>query len=284
MKSGADYGSRRIKVIQRGQTSLVYARSVNPCSKRRIFHEVLPCLFEAGDFSYDQLFDGLSFMGINYKKFVEIFTTTTRAIYGLDTSKTYFDCTNFYFEIDREDDFRRKGPNKENRKDPIIGLGLLLDNNQIPIGMEMFTGNESEKPVLREIIESLKTRSNIKGRTIHVADKGLNCAENIASAKKSGDGYLFSKSVKTLPEKEKEWVLLTSDYKKVTDTDGKVLYYYKSCVDKFPYTIVHEGCKKTVKFIEKRIVTYNPDLAAKKRHEINKLVEKAKFAISNKKE
>jgi len=256
--------------------SLIYARSVNPCSKRRTFHEVLPNLFDSVDYSYNQLLGGLSFMGINYRKFVEIFTACTKDVYGLETSKTYFDCTNFYFEIDREDDFRRKGPSKENRKDPIIGLGLLLDNNQIPIGMEMFPGNESEKPVLRDVIDSLKHRNNITGRTIHVADKGLNCAANIATAKKTGDGYLFSKSVKMLPAKEKAWVLLDSDYKKVTAADGKVAYYYKSCVDEFPYTVEHQGRKVTVKLREKRLVTYNPDLAAKKRYEINKMVEKAK--------
>jgi len=262
-------------------SSLIYARSVNPCSKRRTFHDVLPNLLDSCDYSCDQLLDGLSFMGMNYKKFVEIFAVATDEVYGLDTSKTYFDCTNFYFEIDREDDFRRKGPSKENRKDPIIGLGLLLDNNQIPIGMEMFPGNESEKPIIREVIGSLKKRNNISGRTIHVADKGLNCADNIAAAKKAGDGYLFSKSVKTLPATEKDWVLLDSDFKKVTNKDGKVLYYYKSCVDEFPYTITHEGHKVTVKIREKRLVTYNPGLATKKRYEINKMVEKAKnFTLS----
>jgi transposase len=258
-------------------SSLIYARSVNPCSKRRTFHEVLPSLYETCEYSYDQLLDGLSFLGINYRKFVEIFTVSTQSIYGLDTSKTYFDCTNFYFEIDREDDFRRKGPSKENRRDPIVGLGLLLDNNQIPIGMEMFPGNESEMPVIREVIRSLKDRNNITGRTIHVADKGLNCAENIATTKKSGDGYLFSKSVKGLPAIEREWVLLhNSDYKEVHDSSGKVLYYYKSCVDEFPYSVEHEGRKVTVKLKEKRLVTYNPELAAKKRYEINKMVDKAK--------
>jgi len=257
-------------------SSLIYARSVNPCSKRRTFHEVLPCLFDSVNYSYDQLLDGLSFAGTNYRKFVEIYTAATKETYGLETSKTYFDCTNFYFEIDREDDFRRKGPSKENRKDPIIGLGLLLDNNQIPIGMEMFPGNESEKPVLRDVIDNLKNRNNITGRTIHVADKGLNCAGNIVAAKKGGDGYLFSKSVKTLPAKEKDWVLSGSDYKRVTSPDGKVLYFYKSCVDEFPYSVEHEGRKVTVKLREKRLVTFNPDLAAKKRYEINKMIEKAR--------
>lgn len=257
-------------------SSLIFARAVNPCSKYKTFHEVLPNLFENISYSYDQLLDGLAFIGNDYEKFVEIFNVQVNKIYGLDTDKTYFDCTNFYFEIDRENDFQRKGPSKENRKEPIVGLGLLLDANQIPIGMKMYPGNESEKPVLRNIIQELKDKNNITGRTIHVADKGLNCAQNIAFSKQNGDGYLFSKSVKGLPEKEKTWVLLEQDFKEMRDSNGSLLYRYKSCIDKFPYHIEVEGKKKTVMLTEKRLLTYNPTLAAKKRYEINRLVEKAK--------
>ena len=257
-------------------SSLIYARAVNPCSKYRTFHEVLPELYDSVNYSYDQLMDGLSFLGNNYEKFIEIFTVQTNKIYGLDVSKSYFDCTNFYFEIDREDDFRRKGPSKENKKCPIVGLGLLLDRHQIPIGMKMYPGNESEKPVLRDVIDRLKRQNNVTGRTIHVADKGLNCAENIAFSKKNGDGYLFSKTVKGLSEKEKVWVLLGEDLKEKKDKDGKILYYYKSCIDNFPYDVEHNEKKVTVNLTEKRLLTYNPTLASKKRYEINRLVEKAK--------
>lgn len=257
-------------------SSLVYARSVNPCSKNRTFHEVLPYLYHSYNYSYDQLLDGLCFLGTNYTKFVELFTVQVKNVYGVDTSKTYFDCTNFYFEIDREDDFRRRGPSKENKKAPIVGLGLLLDSHQIPIGMKMYPGNESEKPVLRDVVNHLKKQNNITGRTIHVADKGLNCAENIAFSKANGDGYLFSKSVKGLSEKEKEWVLLDQDFKEMKDKTDKVLYYYKSCIDEFPYTVEHDGKNVTVNLTEKRLLTYNPTLAAKKRYEINRMVEKAK--------
>ena len=256
--------------------SLVYARSVHPCSKNRTFHEVLPNLYNSYDYSYDQLLNGLAFLGSNYEKFIELFTTQVGNTYGIDTSKTYFDCTNFYFEIDREDDFRKKGPSKENRKDPIVGLGLLLDSHQIPIGMKMYPGNESEKPILRDVINHLKRQNNITGKTIHVADKGLNCAGNIAFSKKNGDGYLFSKTVKGLSEKEKVWVLLDQDFNEVKDKSGKILYRYKSCIDKFPYMVEHEGKKVTVNITEKRLLTYNPTLAAKKRYEINRMVEKAK--------
>ena len=257
-------------------SSLVFARSVNPCSKHRTFHEVLPNLYHPYQYSYDQLLDGLAFLGANYEKLVELFTAQVGDGYGVDTSKSYFDCTNFFFEIDRDDDFRRKGPSKEYKKDPIVGLGLLLDRHQIPIGMKMYPGNESEKPVLRDVIDDLKKQRNVTGKTIHVADKGLNCAQNIAFSKKNGDGYLFSKSVKGLCEKEKVWVLLEEDFKEVKDKAGKVLYYYKSCIDKFPYNVEHNGKKVTVNLTEKRLLTYNPNLAAKKRYEINRMVEKAK--------
>lgn len=256
-------------------SSLVYARLVNPCSKYRTYNEVIPNLRCDIHYSYDQLLDGLEFIGNDYGKFIEIFNEQMNSVYHTDSSKTYFDCTNFYFEIDREDDFRRKGPSKENRRDPIIGLGLLLDSNQIPIGMKMYPGNESEMPVLRDVIKELKENNNIEGRTIHVADKGLNCAQNIAFSKENGDGYLFSKSVKSLPEKEKVWVLLDNDWKEFKDKSGKLLYKYKSCIEKFPYTFEYEGNEKTVYMTEKRLLTYNPALASKKKYEINRLIEKA---------
>lgn len=258
-------------------SALIYARTVHPCSKSRTYDEVIPKLFEKYGFSLNQLYDGLEYIGSEYEKVIEIFNHQVSRKYPFDISHTYFDCTNFYFEIDREDDFRLKGPSKENRKEPIVGLGLLLDAKQIPVGMKMYPGNESEKPVLRNIIDELKQRSHISGRTIRVADKGLNCFNNILHALKSGDGYIFSKSVKTLPETEKTWVLLGNDYKDVTDQKGEVLYRIKECVDDFPYSYTDEaGQRKTIRLTEKRIVTYNPKLAEKQKFEINKQVEKAK--------
>ena len=137
----------------------------------------------------------------------------------------------------------------------------------------MYPGNESEKPILRDVIAQLKSQNNITGKTIHVADKGLNCAQNIAFSRKNGDGYLFSKSVKGLPETEKTWVLLDNDFTDVKDKNGTVLYRYKSCIDEFPYKIEQNGKKYTVKLHEKRLLTYTPSLAAKKKYEINRMVE-----------
>lgn len=158
-------------------------------------------------------------------------------------------------------------------------MGLLLDSDQIPIGIKMFPGNQSEKPVLRDVITELKRKNQIASKTVHVADKGLNYTQNIAFSKEDGDGYLFSKSVKTLPEKEKTWVLLANDWQNVTSRDGRLLYRYKSCIDKFPYTVEVEGIRKTVYFTEKRLVTYNPKLVAKKKQEIKKQIDKARSQV-----
>ncbi|MFQ6899917.1 MAG: IS1634 family transposase [Coprococcus sp.] len=258
-------------------SALIYARAVHPCSKLKTYIEVIPKLFEKHDFSLNQIYSGLGYIGSEYEKIIEIFNHQVSQKYPFDTSHSYFDCTNFYFEIDKEDEFRLKGPSKENKKEPIVGMGLLLDANQIPIGMKLYPGNESEKPIIRNIIDDLKQSSHISGRTIQVADKGLNCFNNIMHALKSGDGYIFSKSVKNLPETEKTWVLLENDYVDVKNKKGEVLYRIKDCVDDFSYTYTDDtGHKKTLKLTEKRIVTFNPKLAEKQTYEINRQVEKAK--------
>lgn len=268
--------------------SLVYAQIVSPGSKLKAFEKVLPNLYNSVNFSYDQILNGVKQIGINYEKYVELLNYKIQRIWRRNTKKVYFDCTNYYFEIDLEDDNRKKGPSKENRHDPIISQALLLDAEQIPIGLSMFPGNESEKPQLRKIIAETKERYGINGRTIQVADKGLNCARNIyATVKESNDGYIFSKSVhgKNLSNKEKAWILLENDnnvWTNVKDNKGDVLYKYKCCIDDFTYEFTDETTHEKISFTvkEKRVVTYSPAFAKKQIKQIKKEIEKAREKIS----
>lgn len=257
-------------------SALIFARCIRPCSKFKTYFEVIPYLEKEYSFSYDQLLEGLAYFGDNYEKITEIFTKLTKEKYGIDTHIGYFDCTNFYFEIDKEDDDRRKGPSKENRSEPLLGMGLLLDANQIPIGLKLFPGNESEKPKIREIIDELKTQNEIEGKIVQVADKGLNCARNIYEARSNKDGYIFSKSCKQLPDVEKTWLLLDNDYIDIKDTENNTLYKIKECIDSFPYTFIDDnGQKITFHVTEKRVATFNPSLAKKQLLEIQRLENKA---------
>ena len=256
-------------------STLIYARIVDPCSKKKTFEEVLPELFDVDDVTLDHVYDSLPTLGETYEEIIDVYNKFVEEKWGRNFSHTYFDCTNFYFEIDYEDEFRRKGPSKENRHDPIVGMGLLLDADRIPIGMKMYPGNQSEKPIIREVIQSLKKRHSLDTKTVRVADKGLNCAENIYSTAFDQDGYIFSKSVKQLPQLEQTWILLDRDYKEVKNSDGTLKYKYKEWTDKFPYSFKDKD-GKTISFeiYEKRVVTFNPKLAEKKRIEILKMVDK----------
>lgn len=210
-----------------------------------------------------------------------------KSITGGISAVFFFDCTNYYFEIDLPKEDKQKGPSKENRHEPIIGQALLLDADLVPLAMQMYPGNESEKPYIRKIIQEMKERYKVTGKTVQVADKGLNCARNIyAAVIEARDGYIFSKSVhgKGLSEKEKQWLLLENDanvYTDYRDKNGKLLFRLKSCVDTFSYKFKElnpeTGEEKVISFRvkEKRIVSYNPSLAQKQKAEIMKMVDKA---------
>lgn len=274
---------------------LIYARIIHPCSKSKTVSYVFPHLYGSSAISEDQVYDGCAFIGESYKKYIELFNHCYENYYKRDFSKAFFDCTNYYFEIDIPNEDKQKGPSKENRHCPIIGQALLLDADLIPIAMQMYPGNESEKPYIRKTIADMKQRYKVSGRTVQVADKGLNCARNIYSAvKESDDGYIFSKAIKgkSLSEKEKQWLLLENDanvFTDYTDENGKLLFRLKSCIDTFSYsfkeTDQETGDESVITFSvkEKRIVSYNPGLAKKQKAEVMKMVDKASNYISYKK-
>lgn len=266
---------------------LIFSRIIYPCSKSKTVSSVFPHLYNSSPISEDQVYDGLSFIGGSYKKYIELFNHCYEQHYQRDFSNVFFDCTNYYFEIDLPYEDKQKGPSKENRHDPIIGQALLLDADLVPVAMQMYPGNESEKPYIRKVIEEMKSRYNVSGKTVQVADKGLNCARNIyAAVKEANDGYIFSKSIhgRNLSEKEKKWLLLENEqniWKDYRDKAGNLLYRLKSCVDSFSYQFKEidpetgRDVVKTFSVKEKRIVSYNPALAKKQKAEIQKMADKA---------
>ena len=266
---------------------LIFSRIIYPCSKSKSVSSVFPHLYNSSPISEDQVYDGLSFIGGSYKKYIELFNHCYEQHYQRDFSNVFFDCTNYYFEIDLPYEDKQKGPSKENRHDPIIGQALLLDADLVPVAMQMYPGNESEKPYIRKVIEEMKSRYKVSGKTVQVADKGLNCARNIyAAVKEANDGYIFSKSIhgRNLSEKEKKWLLLENEqniWKDYRDKAGNLLYRLKSCVDSFSYQFKEidpetgRDVVKTFSVKEKRIVSYNPALAKKQKAEIQKMADKA---------
>ena len=264
--------------------AMVGAQVVNPGSKHNAFEKAMPSLYGSETFTYSQILDAVNYIGGDYQKFIEVMNHHIGKRFPRKTGKAFFDCTNYYFEIDLPKGDRQMGPSKEERHLPIIGQALLLDEEQIPIGMSLYPGNRSEKPEIRKSIDELKSRFGIDSRIVQVADKGLNCARNVyAASKEAKDGYIFSKSVhgKSLSAQEKKWVLLSDDgpnkWSEVRDADGRLIFKYKECVDDFEYRFTDDGGKAvTFKAREKRVVSYNPSLARKQIAQIQKQVDRAK--------
>lgn len=161
---------------------LVYARILFPCSKSKTVSTVFPRLYQGVSISEDQVYDGCAFIRESYKKYIELFNHCYEEHYKLDFSSVFFDCTNYYFEIDIPKEDKQKGASKENRHDSIIGQALLLDADLIHLAMQMYPRNESEKPYIRNIIQEMIERYNVTGKTVQVAGKGLNCTRNIYTA------------------------------------------------------------------------------------------------------
>ena len=261
---------------------LTFSQIVQPSSKIKEFANKDKFL-EDFSFSEDQMYRAVILIGEHYENFLEYIRGELKSFYKINDKHNYFDTTNIYFEVDKESEMLKRGPEKNHRHDPILGLGLLLDGNGIPLNYTIFPGNQSEQPEMRKHIEKLKKEDDIKGRTIIVADKGLNSGNNMREAIKNGDGYVFSQKVRGSSTDIQVWILDDRDYKITTNSDGEIIYKVKSEIGEYPVDITSpfNGAKSKINLKQKRVVFYSKDYADKAKHEREKLIAKAYDIVNN---
>ena len=189
---------------------LVFARLLNPGSKKKAYEE-REWYFERCDFSLSDMYRALSrFAG--YREALQLWMhERVSANYGRDASLVYYDVTNYYFEIDEQDELRRKGVSKEHRPDPIVQMGLLMDNEGIPIAYQLFPGNANDCTTLLPVIKRIR-REYGTGKAVVVSDKGLNTQKNAYYLANSRGGYVFSQSVRGGNADLKKYVLNEPGY------------------------------------------------------------------------
>lgn len=255
---------------------LTLTRTIYPSSRINTYENQLNHFYKKYSFSKDQMYDGMQLIGQNDQAYLEYLNTRIEKIYKRNLGHVYFDCTNFYFEIDTSsyDEYRKPGPSKENHQGAIISMGLLLDSDAIPLYYSLFPGNQSEKPILNKVISSMKETCNVKGKTIRVADKGLNCTENIIQAHLDGDGYVYSKAIRS--NDDKTMILNNIGYEELKDENGVVVFKSKSWVDTYTYTL--NG--KEYKLKEKRMVIWSKKYAEKTAYEREKAISKVNVTSS----
>ena len=251
---------------------LVYSRILAPASKKASY-EQRERFFEKTDYSLDDVYRCLSFFD-KHKENLQIWMNERiKTNYGRDTSLIYYDVTNYYFETDQQTDFLRKGVGKEHRPNPIVQMGLFMDNNAIPITYELFAGNTNDCLTYRPNFGRIKKQFDL-GRVITVADKAMTTGDNIwyTINTPTKDGYVFSMSVRGADKSMKEYVL---------DKDGYTWLgsEYKRKSRKYPRTIhvtTTSGKKMDKQVDEKQVVFWSEKYAKRAKAEREATLAKAR--------
>lgn len=230
---------------------LIFSRILFPASKNETFNNK-DVFFEKFDFSLKDLYRSLDYFNDFKDDILKLIWDNTKDKYNRDTSISYYDTTNYYFEISYNDEdlidengtilekgYRKKGPSKEHRKTPIISMGLLMDKIGIPLSYDLFPGNESEKLQMRPALNSTKAKYGIE-RTIIVADRGQNTSDNLVfiagkndDDHTNHDGYVYGQSIIGADKEFKTWAIsqdgFINDY--VYDEDGNLVTYKERIED-----------------------------------------------------
>ena len=288
---------------------LTYSRIIDPGSIKYTFDHKNQ-FFEPFDLSIDDLYRSLKPILECKEDIFKTIWNNTKDKYNRDASTSYYDCTNYYFEIEYDDEdtkdengniikkgIRKRGPEKNHRPDPIVEMGLLLDNQGFPISYNIFPGNTSEKETLIPEIKNIKKRHNID-KVIVVADRGLNCSDNMIKTagldldKKNRDGYVYGQSVRGADQEFKSWVL-EDNYitETITDDNGnEIIFKHKSRIypKKMHVTRDDKGLtkkgnkrKQSITVDQKQMVYYSQKYADKQKRDRQMIIDKAKDLINN---
>lgn len=234
------------------------------------------------EFSLDDVYRSLDYLAANADALVKHMNASVEAARGpRDRTRLYYDVTNYYFEVDGEDEggLRRRGVSKEHRPEAIVQMGLLLDAHGVPLDYELFPGNVNDMSTMLPMMKKagLRDASDPDGeRVVVVADKGLNTSDNIAACTLDGNGFVFSQSVRKATRELREWVLDDAGY--VESGSGR--FKVKSRVsDKAVYVKGPGGKKKRVMVPVKEVAFWSRDFYERARHERAKAIEKSRAAI-----
>ena len=258
-------------------SDMIYARILEPRSKRSSYKAASEFL-EKPSYKLHDVYRALDVLGAECDLIQAELYKNSHFLGARNDKVLYYDCSNYYFEIEQEDGNKKYGKSKEHRPNPIIQMGLFMDGDGIPLAFSTFAGNANEqttslKPLEKKILGEFGCQ-----KFIYCSDAGLG-SESIREYNHMGErAYIVTQSIKKLKKEEKEWALDPQGFKKVSDdtpvditklnSNDKGLYYKDE-----PYT--------TKKLHQRLIITYSPKYAAYQRTIRDKQVERAQKMLDS---
>jgi len=257
-------------------SDLIYTRILEPCSKRSSFKAASEFL-EKPSYELHDVYRALDVLGAECDFIQEEVYKNSRFLGKRNDRILYYDCSNYYFEIEQEDGSKKYGKSKEHRPNPIIQMGLFMDGDGIPLAFSLFPGNANEQTSLKPLEKKVLGDFGCQ-KFVYCSDAGLG-SESIREYNHKGErAYIVTQSIKKLKKEEKEWALSPQGFKRVSDdtpvdltklpADDKGLYYKDE-----PYT--------TKKLHQRLIITYSPKYAIYQKSIRDKQVERAQKMLDS---
>ena len=257
-------------------SDLIYARILEPSSKRSSFKTASEFL-ESPSYELHDVYRALDVFGTECDLIQSEVYKNSHFLGSRNDKILYYDCSNYYFEIEQEDGSKKYGKSKEHRPNPIIQMGLFMDGDGIPLAFSLFPGNSNEQTSLKPLEKKVLGEFGCQ-KFIYCSDAGLG-SEDIRAYNHMGErAYIVTQSIKKLKKEEKEWALDPKGFKRVSDDtpvditqlpeDDKGLYYKDE-----PYT--------TKKLHQRLIITYSPKYALYQKTIRDKQVERAQKMLDS---
>ena len=242
-------------------TDLIYARILSPSSRLSSF-SYCKTLLEPPKYELPNVYRALSVMAEESDLIQEELYKNSNFVHPRNKKVLYYDCTNYYFEIEQEDELRRYGKSKEHRPNPIVTMGLFMDADGIPLAFDIFPGNQNEQTTLKPL-ESKVIKDFGCSEFIFCSDAGLGSRSNRRFNSLADRSYVITQSLKKMPKEDRETALKPTQFKKpgfdkwidisTLDESAPEVYetiYYKEI------PVVNGNMDETV------IVTYSPKYKA----------------------
>lgn len=242
-------------------TDLIYARILSPSSRLSSF-SYCKTLLEPPKYELQNVYRALSVMAVESDFIQEELYKNSNFVHPRNKKVLYYDCTNYYFEIEQEDELRRYGKSKEHRPNPIVTMGLFMDADGIPLAFDIFPGNQNEQTTLKPL-ESKVIKDFGCSEFIFCSDAGLRSRANRRFNSLGNRSYVITQSLKKMRKEDRETALKPTQFKKpgsdkwidistLDESDPEVYetIYYKEV------PVVNGNMDETV------VVTYSPKYRA----------------------
>lgn len=265
---------------------LVYARIIYPSSKLETFKQCQNFI-EQPKFKLHDEYRALSYIAENMDYIQEELFNNSKNIIKRNSKVIYYDCTNYFFEIDDEDDIRKYGISKEHKPNPIVGMGLFMDGDGLPLSCNIYPGNQNEQKTL--IPEETKIVNNFKlddTKIILCTDAGLASDEIKKFNVKDKRAFVITQSIKKLKEIYKEQIFDNNNWRISSDLRNTYniseINNNEELREKYYNTLFYKIIETETKSVKQDlIVTFSFKYFDYNRNIRSKQIDRAKKAIEN---